>query len=90
MYAEIEIAGKPQIFIFTHIIPIIPKYIDHHYSICQTPLILKNEHTINLISKKAKKVLSLLRKNVKLSKYPPDIKTIENILLEELYKQKLC
>ncbi len=75
------LGGKPGVMIIHDIFPVTSCYIKSEYAISGIPVQYKDTTEIRTIRQKAMKVLSLLRRGVKLVPTAPDIFTIEKHLL---------
>jgi hypothetical protein len=72
------------VLIFQNMFPITKKYVDKEYSG------LKLFYSINKkrLDKIANNMTTILKKGIKLSKYPPDVPRIYNLMLKELKNTK--
>jgi hypothetical protein len=82
-YHILEIAGRESAFIIGDIFPVTNEYIKRAYTISGIPAKLLDKHQISQINTKAKKILVLIRRNIKLHKFQPDVLKIEQILLSQ-------
>ena len=62
--------------------PITEKYIEREYTIGSNHLMLTSEHTVNEIERKARKVMSMLKRGVKFTPTQPDVMEILKKLRE--------
>ena len=67
-------------FLIQDIFPITGKYAERAYTLGGNPLVLPYEKDIKEIEKKAKKVISLVKRGIKLTPTSPDILAIINKL----------
>ena len=80
----LSIAGKESAFIISDMFPITEEYILREYTIDGIPLQIKDQKDINILDKKARKVLALLRKGYSFVPTQPDIFAIETALIDKL------
>jgi hypothetical protein len=80
----INILGRKQVLLFRNMFPTIEKFIDHIFTIDNKQAIIRDRNTIMQLNKIAKNTMYILRSGKQLSKYPPDISRIEQIMLREL------
>ena len=62
--------------------PITEKYIEREYTIGGNHLMLTSEHAVNEIERKARKVMSMLKRGVKFTPTQPDVMAILKKLRE--------
>ena len=74
--------GKESVFLIQDMFPITDEYIERKYTIAQNHLRVTSEKLAITIEKKAKRVLNMLRKNIKFTKTQPDVLLIEKTLLQ--------
>lgn len=67
---------KESVFLIQDIFPITDIYVERAYTLGGNPLILPYEKDIQIIEKKAKKIISLVKRGIKLTPTSPDIKSI--------------
>ena len=72
--------GKESVFLIQDMFPVTERYIGRTYTIAGNPLILSSESVVKIIEKKAKKVMKMLKKNIKFTPTQPDINRIMNKL----------
>ncbi len=77
---------RTSVFLIQDMFPVMEKYIDREYTIAGNHLVLTSEHTVNLLEKKAKRVLKLIKNGVKLNPTQPDSMKIYEMILKELNK----
>jgi hypothetical protein len=64
--------------------PCIEKYIDYQFTIFNKPAYITNPKIVKNIVSNTKQVILMLQNGIKLSKFPPDVKRIEQMMLSEL------
>lgn len=69
--------GKEGVFLIQDIFPVTEDYIERKYTIAENHLCVTSEHLIDTIAKKAKNVLTLIRKGVILNPTQPNVLKIE-------------
>ena len=69
-------------FLIQDMFPITEKYIEREYTIGSNHLMLTSEHTVNEIERKARKVMSMLKRGVKFTPTQPDVMEILKKLRE--------
>lgn len=74
--------SRESAFLIQDMFPITEKYIEREYTIGSNHLMLTSEHTVNEIERKARKVMSMLKRGVKFTPTQPDVMTILNKLRE--------
>lgn len=72
--------GKQSVFLIQDMFPITEDYIEREYTISDEQLFMTSEHTIKAIDKKAKKVMSMLKRGIKFTPTQPNV----NAILEKL------
>lgn len=77
-------AGRTQVFLIQDMFPITQEYLIREYTIGDVPLKLLDTSVISVIEKKAKKVLNMIRRGIRLNPTQPDVLAIEATLLERL------
>ena len=70
------------VFLIQDMFPITDEYIEREYTVAQNHLRVTNKNLATTIEKKAKRVLNMLRKNIKFTKTQPDVLLIEKTLLQ--------
>ena len=80
----IKINNNKSAMLMQDMFPITEKYIARPYTINNIPLVIKNEQQISIINKKAKNILRLINRHVKVNPTQPDVLKIKEVLLEEL------
>lgn len=75
--------GRESVFLIQDIFPVTEKYIDRAYTIGNIPLYLLDKNEIATINDKAKTVLRLSKKGIKLTPTSPDIWKIYTKLTKE-------
>lgn len=73
--------GKESVFLIQDMFPITENYIEREYTINGNHLRVTSEHAAKTINRKAKKVLSLLKRGIKFTPTQPDVMKIEKNLL---------
>ena len=72
--------GKKSVFLIQDMFPVVDNYIEKEYTIAGNPLKITSKHLEKEINKKAKKVLSLLKRGIKFTPTQPNImKIVENL-----------
>lgn len=79
-----KFCGKESVFIIGDLFPVTKEYIERAYTISEKAVVIKDKSTINRIEKKFNKVLTLIRRGIKLHDEQPDILLIESKLLENV------
>lgn len=74
--------GKESVFLIQDMFPVTYKYIERKYTIAGNHLKVTSEHVSREIERKAKKVLSLLKKGIKFMPTQPDVMKIYNNLIK--------
>ena len=74
--------GKISVFLIQDMFPITEKYIEREYTIAGNHLTVTSEHLAKEIERKAKKVLALLKRGIKLMPTQPDVMKIYEYLQE--------
>ena len=74
--------SRESAFLIQDMFPITEKYIEREYTIGGNHLMLTSEHTVNEIERKARKVMSMLKRGVKFTTTQPDVMAILNKLRE--------
>jgi len=77
----INIAGTESVFLIQDMFPITEEYIQREYTIDNSHLRILDQKQIRLLSKKAKKIMNLIRRKVLFNPTQPDVLTIERQLL---------
>ena len=72
--------GKQSVFLIQDMFPITEDYIEREYTISGEQLFITSEHTVKIIDRKAKKVMSMLKRGIKFTPTQPDV----NAILEKL------
>ena len=65
------------------IFPVTEEFIEREYTLAQNHLALVKEADIKIIQNKAKKVIKLVKRGIKLTPTSPDVLNIINILLKK-------
>ena len=68
--------SRESAFLIQDMFPIKEKYIEREYTIGSNHLMLTSEHTVNEIERKARKVMSMLKRGVKFTPTQPDVMAI--------------
>lgn len=84
----VNIFGKPSVLLLQDMFPISPKYIKEQYIKYSQEVHIANSKINTYIEKNAKKIITLLRKGIKLTPTQPDINKIEKIMLNDIRKTK--
>jgi len=74
---------KEQVLLFQDMFPILPHYIESEYKNSLGTLKLVDPKKINEIQKNSKKIIELLRRNIKFTFNQPDILRIEALMIRE-------
>ena len=74
--------SRESAFLIQDMFPITEKYIEREYTIGGNHLMLTSEHTVNEIERKARKVMSMLKRGVKFTTTQPDVMAILKKLRE--------
>ena len=74
--------SRESAFLIQDMFPITEKYIEREYTIGSNHLMLTSEHTVNEIERKARKVMSMLKRGVKFTPTQPDVMEILKKLRE--------
>ena len=74
--------SRESAFLIQDMFPITEKYIEREYTIASNHLMLTSEHTVNEIERKARKVMSMLKRGVKFTPTQPDVMEILKKLRE--------
>ena len=77
----LEIAGNESVFLIGDMFPATEKYIKREYTIENIPLKLLDKHQISEINKRAKKVLNLIRREIRFNPTQPGVLVIEKQLM---------
>ena len=88
-YHIINIAGSKKAFLISDMFPVTKNYIKREYTISGLHFILLDNSQIRKINKKAKRILYLIRKGIKLHGKQPDVLFIEKKLKENLSKDEI-
>lgn len=75
--------GQKSAFLIQDIFPVSKDFIEREYTIADNHLRVTSEHLAKTINQKAKNVLMLTRKGVKLNPTQPDVLKIEQILKDK-------
>lgn len=70
-------------FLIQDIFPVTEEFIEREYTLAQNHLALVKEADIKIIQNKAKKVIKLVKRGIKLTPTSPDVINIINILLKK-------
>ena len=76
-------SGTESAFLIQDIFPVTEKYVEREYTLGSQHLILPYNNDISAIEKKAKKVIRLLKKGIKMTPTSPDIMKILKILADD-------
>lgn len=79
--------NKESVFLIQDMFPITSQYIEREYTIAGNHLKITSEHLAKKIDKKARKVLSLLKRDVRLSPLQPNVMKIYRQLNNKDYKK---
>lgn len=74
--------GKKNVFLIQDMFPVSAKYVEREYTIAGNHLKITSEHLEKEIDKKARKVLSLLKKGIKFMPTQPDVMKIYKNLIK--------
>ena len=74
--------GKKNVFLIADMFPITEAYIEREYMIAGKHLRVTSEHEIRTIKRKARKILSMLKRGIKFMPTQPDVLRIQKLLLE--------
>ena len=77
----INIAGKESVFLIQDMFPITEEYISREYTIANLHLRILDQRQIDILNKKAKKIMNLIRLNIRFNHTQPDVLKIEKQLL---------
>lgn len=66
-------SGKENAFLIQDIFPVTDEYVDREYTIGSNHLILPYEDDVSTIDRKARKVIRLIKKGIKLTPTSPDV-----------------
>ena len=72
--------NKEGVFLIQDIFPVSEEFVEREYTIADNHLRVTSEHLAETISQKAKNVIMLIRKGVKLNPTQPDVLKIEKTL----------
>lgn len=78
--------NKESVFLIQDMFPITSQYIEREYTIGGNHLKITSEHLAKKIDKKSRKVLSLLKRDVRLTPLQPNVMKIYRWLNKEDYK----
>ena len=78
--------NKESVFLIQDMFPITSQYIEREYTIAGNHLKITSEHLAKKIDKKSRKVLSLLKRDVRLTPLQPNVMKIYRWLNKEDYK----
>ena len=73
--------GKESVFLIQDIIPVTDLYIEREYTLGNNHLFLYNEKEIEIINRKANRVIKLIKNGVRLTPTSPNVNKILNILI---------
>ena len=68
--------GRESVFLIQDMFPITEDYIDREYTVAGNQLFLTSEHVIKDVNRKARKVMSMLKRGIRFTPTQPDINTI--------------
>lgn len=69
-------SGTDSVFLIQDIFPVTDMYIDRSYTLGGNPLVLPYEEEIAIINRKARKVLSLIKRGIQLTPTSPNVLAI--------------
>ncbi|MBQ6813932.1 MAG: hypothetical protein IJP13_00165 [Lachnospiraceae bacterium] len=72
--------GRMNVFLIADMFPVTEEYIEREYAIAGNHLKVTSEHEIREISRKAKKILGMLKQGVRFTPSQPDINKIKKLL----------
>lgn len=75
--------GKESAFLIQDIFPITEEYVEREYTIGSNHLILPYRNDIDRIEEKARKVIRLIKRGIKLTPTSPDVIKIQKILTKQ-------
>jgi hypothetical protein len=70
------------VFLIADMFPVTEDYIEREYMIAGKHLRVTSEHEIRTIKRKARKILSMLKRGIKFMPTQPDVLRIQKLLLE--------
>ena len=73
---------RESVFLIQDMFPITEEYIEREYTIAGNHLMLTSEHTAREIEQKAKKIMGMLKRGIKLTPTQPDVMAILEKLKE--------
>ena len=74
--------SRESAFLIQDMFPITEEYIEREYTIAGNHLMLTSEHTAREIEQKAKKIMGMLKRGIKLTPTQPDVMAILEKLKE--------
>lgn len=74
---------RVNVFLIQDMFPITENYIQREYTIAENHLKLTSDAQASIVNKKAKKVLNMIKKGIKLNPTQPDVMKIEKALLNK-------
>lgn len=74
--------SRESVFLIQDMFPITEEYIEREYTIAGNHLMLTSEHTAREIEQKAKKIMGMLKRGIKLTPTQPDVMAILEKLKE--------
>lgn len=77
---------KESVFLIQDMFPITEEFVEREYTIAGNHMKVTSEHVVNEIERKARKVLSLLKRDVKLTPLQPNVMKIYRQLKSKDYK----
>ncbi len=80
----VVIQDKKSVLLFQDMFPILEKYIQKQYIRGGQPMLIADPKVVIELEKSAKKIITLLRRDIKFTPTQPDIKRIEKLMLDEL------
>lgn len=78
--------NKESVFLIQDMFPITEEFVEREYTIGGNHLKVTSEHVVKELDKKARKVLSLLKRDVRLTPLQPNVMKIYRWLNKEDYK----
>ena len=68
--------GKESVFLIQDIFPITEEYIEREYTVAGIPFVMRNEKVIAIIERKAKNIIKLLKRGIKINPTQPNVLAI--------------
>ncbi|WP_437834550.1 type III toxin-antitoxin system CptIN family toxin (plasmid) [Niallia taxi] len=79
-----KVGNRKQAFVIQDMFPVTKEYIAEEYTLNRTPLVLYDNSDIRAIENKATRMQSLINRGVKVMRTQPDVKSIEEKLIQKL------